>query len=88
MINKKGMTLVEVIISVTLVSIVTMFIYALFINVQDINDESKTTSSYLINKSLIIKTIEEDLNSASSLHVTKDGCNNVYSSIKYKYKRN
>lgn len=65
--NNKGMTLVEIIISIALISIVLLFLFMLLITVNDINDESEVNSSYLINKSLILKNIEEDLSKASSI---------------------
>ena len=65
--NKKGITLVEIIISIVLISIVLIFLFSLLITVKDINDESEVNSTYLINKSLILKNIESDLDKASSV---------------------
>ena len=65
--NKKGMTLVEIIISIVLISIVLIFLFSLLITVKDINDESEVNSTYLINKSLILKNIEEDFDKTSTL---------------------
>lgn len=59
--NNKGITLTEIIISIALISIVLIFLFSLLITVNDINDESKVNSTYLINKSLILKNIETDL---------------------------
>lgn len=70
--NKKGMTLIEIIISIVLISIVLIFLFSLLITVKDINDESEVNSTYLINKSLILKNIEEDLSKAES--VSLDVC--------------
>lgn len=71
--NNKGMTLVEIIISIALISIVLLFLFALLVTVNDINTESEVNSSYLINKSLILKNIEEDLSKASSVSLSR--CN-------------
>lgn len=71
--NNKGMTLVEIIISIALISIVLLFLFMLLITVNDINDESEVNSSYLINKSLILKNIEEDLSKSNS--ITLSTCN-------------
>lgn len=65
--NKKGITLVEIIISIVLISIVLILLFSLLISVKDINHESQVNSSYLINKSLIIKKIEEDFEKTESI---------------------
>ena len=50
--NKKGMTLVEIIISIALISIVLIFLFSLLVNVRDINSSSEVNTTYLINKAL------------------------------------
>ena len=77
--NNKGITLVEIIIAIALISIVLLFLFILLVNVNDINEESELNSSYLINKSLIIKNIEEDLN--NSTEITISNCINDVTSI-------
>lgn len=64
--NKKGMTLVEIIISIALISIVLIFLFSLLVDVKDMNDEASINSDYLINKALILKNIEEDLDKATT----------------------
>ena len=59
--NKKGITLTEIIISIALISLVLIFLFSLLVVVNDINKESEVNSTYLIGKSLILKNIEEDL---------------------------
>lgn len=95
--NNKGMTLVEIIISIALISIVLLFLFMLLITVNDINDESEVNSSYLINKSLILKNIEEDLSKTEVSSVKLSTCNiadfytsyNTYKdSLETKYKAN
>jgi len=71
--NNKGITLIEIIISIVLISIVLIFLFSLLITVNDINYESEVNSTYLINKSLILKNIEEDLDKAKN--ITLDSCN-------------
>ena len=68
--NKKGITLVEIIISIVLISIVLIFLFSLLITVNDINKESEVNSTYLINKSLILKNIEEDLDNAETINIS------------------
>ena len=65
--NNKGMTLVEIIISIALISIVLLFLFMLLVTVNDINTESEVNSNYLINKSLILKNIEDELSKTSSI---------------------
>lgn len=65
--NKKGITLVEIIISIALISIVLIFLFSLLVDVKDMNDEADLNSTYLINKSLMLKNIEEDLDGSDSL---------------------
>lgn len=76
--NKKGMTLVEIIISIALISIVLVFLFSLLVDVKDMNDEASINSDYLINKALILKNIEEDLDKADSLTLNTCEINNFY----------
>ena len=80
--NKKGITLVEIIISIVLVSIVLIFLFSLLITVKDINTSSEVNSTYLINKSLLLKNIEEDLSKAESVNLgqCENGIKDIYSS--------
>lgn len=64
--NKKGITLVEIIISIALISIVLIFLFSLLVDVKDMNDEASINSDYLINKALMLKNIEEDLDKATT----------------------
>ena len=76
--NKKGMTLVEIIISIALISIVLIFLFSLLVDVKDMNDEASINSDYLINKALILKNIEEDLDGSDSLTLTTCEINDFY----------
>lgn len=58
--NKKGITLVEIIISVSLISIVLLFLFNLLIQVNNENSDNEVKSSYLVNQATFIKQIEED----------------------------
>lgn len=68
--NNKGMTLVEIIISIALISIVLLFLFMLLVSVNDINQESEVNSTYLVNKSLILKNVEEDLSNTKSIKLS------------------
>lgn len=76
--NKKGITLVEIIISIALISIVLVFLFSLLVDVKDMNDEASINSDYLINKALILKNIEEDLDKSDSLKLNTCEINDFY----------
>ena len=76
--NKKGITLVEIIISIALISIVLIFLFNLLVDVKDMNDEASINSDYLINKALILKNIEEDLDETTSLKISTCEINYFY----------
>lgn len=69
--NNKGITLIEIIMSIALITIVLVFISLLLIDVKDINDNSKVNATYLIDKALAIKVIEEDLMKYKSITIGK-----------------
>ena len=58
--NNKGMSIVEIIVSVALVSIVLIFMINLLITVKSSSDTSQNKSDALINRALIVKEIEKD----------------------------
>lgn len=58
--NNKGITIVEIIISVTLISIVMILLFTVLITVRDEDERGKVVSNLLINQALIVKEIEND----------------------------
>lgn len=58
--NNKGLTITEIVISITLVSIVLVFLLNVLITVRNENNSSQSLSRLLINQALIIKDIETD----------------------------
>ena len=61
MLNKKGMTLLEIVISIALISVVMLFLFSLL---NDLQYESKHTSyakDFLVSRATIIKDVEEDI---------------------------
>ena len=58
--NNKGITLIEIIISVALISIVLVFLFSLLIQVNNENADNEVNSSYLVHQSTFTKQIEED----------------------------
>ena len=68
--NNKGKTLVEIIISIALISIVLLFLFMLLVTVNDINLESEVNSNYLLNKYFFLKNVEEELSKTNSITLT------------------
>ncbi len=58
--NNKGITLVEIIVSVALISVVLIFLFYMLIQVNNENADNELRSSYLVNQASFIKQIEED----------------------------
>ena len=69
--NKKGVTIVEIIISIALISMVLIFLTVLLIKVNDLNKNSDVNSTYLISKALVVKNVEEDIKDIDSIEVSK-----------------
>ena len=59
--NNKGMTLVEVIVSIVLISIVLVLIMNLFLNVQSQYNSSKLASDYEVLASNVLKSVGSDI---------------------------
>lgn len=72
--NNKGITLVEIIVSVALISIVLVFLFNLLIQVNNENSDNEVKSSYLVNQSTFIKQIEEDFLDAPNFTGTAVKC--------------
>ncbi|MDD2409776.1 MAG: hypothetical protein PHD03_03555 [Bacilli bacterium] len=58
--NTKGISLVEIIISITLISIIIVFILSLLISIRSDDQESNELSQLKLNQALIIKEINTD----------------------------
>lgn len=71
--NKKGMTLVEIIVSIVLVSIILLFITKLLITVNSLYKKSKLEVDYEVLNSLLIDTIASDINRYGVKEITSDG---------------
>ena len=85
--DKNGLTIIEIIVSIVLISIVMLFLSILLIDVKDINDDSKTNSMYLINNVIFIKAVEEDLMNYAEIKIRT--CDiNAFSSFKDRNKFN
>lgn len=61
--NSKGMTIVEILISVVLISLVLGFLFKLLIDIQEEQDSNNFAYQNQINRAEFIHTVEADLNS-------------------------
>lgn len=82
MLNKKGMSLIELVIAVALISVVIVFLYSLL---SDLNNEI-TNSNFAINNQInrfeIIKTVQNDALGEDIKDINIDNNNNIIT-IKY-----
>lgn len=58
--NNKGITIVEIIVSVTLISIVLILLISVFITVRNEDETNKVSSNLLMNQVVITREIESD----------------------------
>ena len=63
--NNKGLTLIELIVSVVLISIVMLFMYGVFNDVNNEKNDNSFAKENQVNRSEIIKVLEDDLLSRS-----------------------
>lgn len=61
--NKKGLTLVEIIVSIGLISIVMVFLFQIIMTIKKANDRQNEKTDVLIAISIITRDVEKDLNS-------------------------
>ena len=70
--SKKGFTMVELMVSISIIAIVMIFLVKLLVDAKyDVTNELYNTSDQ-INRAEIIKTIENDLNNKSITRIQKD----------------
>ena len=63
--NNRGISLLELIISLSLISIVLILVYSLLVNVSNEVDNTNYASNNQLNRVEIIKTVENDLTNNS-----------------------
>lgn len=66
--NKKGFTLVELTISVALISIIMVFLLNFLGQIRKDEDTISETTENILNKSLISKTINEDIRDGEGIN--------------------
>ena len=85
--NKKGNTLVELIISIALMSSVLVFLISLIIDLNNTNTNNKFAKNNQINRTEIIKFIEQDLNKNTLTKIEDNSTSNTLI-IKFLFKDN
>lgn len=83
--NKKGLTLVEIIVSIGLISIVMVFLFQIIMTIKKANDRQNEKTDVLITTTIITREVEKDLNSYG-LDETND--NNPTTECKFDNKNN
>ena len=68
--NNRGISLVEIIVSVSLIGVVLLFLFSMLITVRSEDAESREQANMLINQALIIKEIETDFIELELMAVT------------------
>ena len=61
--NKKGLTLVEIIVSIGLISIVMVFLFQIIMTIKNANDRQNEKTDVLITTTIITREVEKDLES-------------------------
>lgn len=67
--NKKGMSLIEIIVSLALIAIVIIFLMNLFINVRGVYNNSKIQADYDIISATIARSVGDDIEKYGLLSV-------------------
>lgn len=80
--NKKGFTLVEITISIALLSIVMVFMFNFLTIIKKDEDTINEATEMLLNKSLIAKEINKDIKESGG--ITSSSCTNIRCDITLK----
>ena len=59
--NNKGVTIVEILLSIIIMSIVLIILFSMLSNVRNEDEKNQIKSQYVVNQSLIVQAIEEDI---------------------------
>ena len=88
MLNKKGTTLAEVVISIVLISVVLVFMIKLLIDLNNTEANNEYAKSNQITRAEIIRVIENDLRGKSISSITDSSPNNANLVINFNFKDN
>ena len=81
--NKRGISLIEVIVSIGLISIVLVLIFRLLADVRNEETLTKYKASNLINQSLVVKAVQDDMLNDTLQRV--DYCSELNGCIKFTF---
>lgn len=59
--NNKGVTIVEILLSIIIIGIVLLILFNMLSNVRNEDEKNQIQSQYVVNQSLIVQAIEEDI---------------------------
>lgn len=71
--NNRGVTLIEIIVSVSLISIVLIFLFRLLVTLKEVDDKSLSRLEYLEKTTLIIKNIQDEIKDKSNCVISSYG---------------
>lgn len=86
--NKKGSSLLELIISIALISVVLTFMIRLLVDLNDAETNNDYAKNNQINRAEIIKEIESDLNNKIITKLNDEGSNENNLVINFSFKDN
>lgn len=69
--NKRGMTIVEILVSIALISAILIFLMQLFLNMRTVANQSKTSLEYEMLNANIIKAVGSDIEKYTVYQVEK-----------------
>ena len=58
--NKKGLTIVEIVVSIGLISIVIVFLFQVILTIKNANDRQNNKTDTLITTTIITREVEKD----------------------------
>lgn len=79
--NKKGFTLVEIIVSISLVSVVMIFLFQVITTIKNIYDKQNNKNDIKITVAVITREVERDLSSFGLAEVPTKTCDMTNSNI-------
>ena len=59
--HSRGVTMLEVLMSIVIISMVVALLFVLFLQIKREDDENQITSSFIINQTMFTKNIEDDI---------------------------
>ena len=79
--NKKGFTLVEIIVSISLVSVVMIFLFQIITTIKNIYDKQNNKNDTKITVAVITREVERDLSSFGLAGVPTKTCDMTNNNI-------